>query len=90
VVLGYLYYAVWINRIDRWVWIGLGLFLAEAIVLVIFRMACPLTLVARKYSASQQANFDIFLPEWLARHNKLIYSILLVIVTGLILYRLSQ
>jgi hypothetical protein len=89
IVLGYLFYAVWVNSIDEWVWIGLGLFLLEGIILLIFRMACPLTIMARKYSTSQKANFDIFLPEWLAKYNKIIYSILFVIVIIMVVYRLT-
>jgi hypothetical protein len=37
-------------------------------------MFCPLTVIARKYSDSTKANFDIFLPNWLAKYNKLIYT----------------
>jgi hypothetical protein len=90
VILFYLFYAVITNKIDKRVWIGFSLFAAEAIVLLIFRMACPLTILARNYSNSTKANFDIFLPNWLAKHNKLIYSILLGIVILLLLFRLFQ
>ena len=70
---------------DRWVWIGLALVGAEVLVLVLFRLACPLTVVARRYSASQAPNFDIYLPAWIARYNKLIYgAIMVVVVVGLV------
>lgn len=87
-VLTYIYYAVISNRIDYWLWICFGIIFLECIVLVIFRMSCPLTLIARKYSASTKDNFDIFLPEWLARHNKLIFTILLLLIIGLLAFRL--
>ena len=84
-VISYLLYAVIVGRIDRWVWIGLALVGAEVLVLLTFRMACPLTLVARRYSASQSSNFDIYLPEWIARHNKLIYGAIMVgVIAGLV------
>jgi len=37
-------------------------------------MFFPLTLIAGNYSNSQKDNFDIFLPNWLAKHNKLIFT----------------
>ncbi|MBP7408662.1 MAG: hypothetical protein KA941_07895 [Flavobacteriales bacterium] len=85
VVIFYLLYAVLTGSIDRWVWVGLGLVALEVMVLLLFRMACPLTVVARRYSASQAPNFDIYLPEWLARYNKPIYgAIMLVVIVGLV------
>jgi hypothetical protein len=87
-VIFYLLYAVLNNKIDKWIWIGLGLFLIEGIVLLIFKMKCPLTIVARKYSSSTKDNFDIYLPNWLAKHNKLIYSALLIIIIIIIIYKL--
>lgn len=87
-VLIYLFYAGITNRIDGWVWAGLGCFVLEGAVLLLFKNYCPLTLVARKYSDSTKDNFDIYLPEWLARYNKTIYSGLLGIAILLLAYRL--
>jgi hypothetical protein len=80
-------YAVIVNKIDALVWIGTGLVLLEGLVLLRFRMMCPLTLVARRYSDSTKANFDIYLPNWLARHNKLIYTLIFVLIICLLIYR---
>jgi hypothetical protein len=87
-VIFYLLYAVVINKIDKWVWIGFGLFALEAIILLLFKLMCPLTIMARKYSNSPKENFDIFLPNWLAKNNKLIYSILLLFILIILAYRL--
>jgi len=87
-VIFYLAYAVIVNKIDKWIWIGLGCFLLEGIVLLIFKMFCPLTILARKYSDSTKNNFDIYLPEWLARYNKLIYTSFLGLIILLLIYRL--
>lgn len=84
-VIYYLLYAVMVDRIDRWFWWGLGLVGLEIVTLLVFRMSCPLTVVARRYSDSQRANFDIYLPEWLARHNKTIYSVIMgMVLVGLV------
>jgi hypothetical protein len=77
-------YAVIVNQIDDVVWIGIGCIVIEWIVLLIFRWQCPFTILARKYSDSKNENFDIYLPNWLAKHNKTIYiTIFVVIVFGL-------
>jgi len=81
-------YALIINKIDKFVWIGIGLFSLEIIVLLIFKMSCPLTLIARKYSNSTKDNFDIYLPNWLAKWNKLIYTIFLLVFIGGLVYRI--
>ena len=89
VVIFYLLYAVIINKIDKWVWICLGLILLEGIILIAFKKMCPITLIARKFSNSQQDNFDIYLPNWLAKYNKEIYSIIVLIAIVILVYRLS-
>jgi hypothetical protein len=43
------------------------------------RLHCPLTGVARRYTRDRSDNFDIFLPERLAKHNKLIFGSLFAI-----------
>ncbi|MGF2414412.1 MAG: hypothetical protein ACQUYJ_18910, partial [Ferruginibacter sp.] len=40
-VIFYLFYAVVTNQIDKWVWISIGLFALEGIVLLLFGMQCP-------------------------------------------------
>ena len=89
VVISYLAYAVITSRVDRWAWIALVVIGLECVVLLLFKMACPLTVVARRYSDSQRANFDIYLPEWLARYNKLIYGIILAAILAGLLWRTS-
>jgi len=48
----------------------------EIIVLGFNRFACPLTKVAARYTNERKDNFDIYLPLWLARHNKQIFGVL--------------
>ncbi len=84
VVIFYVLYAVLVDRIDHCLWIGLAVIGLECLVLLVFKMSCPLTIVARRSSGSQLPNFDIYLPQWLARYNKFIYGIILVgILAGL-------
>lgn len=88
VVLFYLLYAVIINKIDIWVWICVGLVALEIITLLAFKWFCPLTVWARKYSDSEKNNFDIYLPEWLAKYNKLIYGGIFSLSILILMYRL--
>lgn len=48
----------------------------EVAVLVANGMVCPLTPLAARYTDDRRPNFDIYLPEWLARHNKTIFGAL--------------
>mgnify|MGYP001269001373 FL=1 len=88
VVIFYLLYAVIVNKIDIWVWICLGLIGLEVIILLVFRSVCPVTLLAERYSDSDRANFDIYLPHWLAKYNKRIYSVIVLIALVILVYRL--
>ncbi len=89
VVIFYLLYAVIVNKIDKWVWICIGLIFLEVVTLAIFKRMCPVTLVARRYSDSQKANFDIYLPEWLAKYNKEIYTVIVIICLVILGWRLT-
>jgi hypothetical protein len=46
----------------------------EVLVLVANRMRCPLTDLAARYTAERRANFDIYLPRWLAKRNQEIFG----------------
>jgi hypothetical protein len=81
-------YAVVVNKLDKWLWIGYGLFILEGITLLIFKFFCPLTILARKFSQSSKANFDIYLPNWLAKYNKPIYTSILVVILIITIYQL--
>ena len=87
VVIFYLLYAAIADKIDQWAWICVGLVVLEGLVLLLFNWFCPLTIIARKYSDSTKANFDIFLPNWLAKHNKQIYTGIFAIAMTILLYR---
>jgi hypothetical protein len=87
-VIFYLLWAMLFDTINRWVWIGFSFIFLEGIVLLVFKNVCPVTLVARKYSKSDKANFDIYLPNWLAKYNKQIYTIIVLLIIIILIYRL--
>jgi hypothetical protein len=86
-VIFYMLYAALTDKLDLWLWIGFGLVFLEGLTLVLFKFYCPLTLIARKYSDSSMDNFDIYLPNWLARNTKKIYTSLVLFILLLTIYR---
>jgi len=53
--------------------------LVECGVLAVNRMRCPLTDLASRYTEDRSPNFDIYMPAWLARHNKAVFGTLFVV-----------
>ena len=77
------------GNITVYSWLAVASVIIEGIVLMLFRGYCPLTVLARRYSSSQKANFDIFLPNVIARYNRHIFTSLFLIGVGLMMYRWS-
>lgn len=86
-VISYVLFSGITGNINTYTWVGIALVIGEGLVLLIFKMFCPLTLLARKYSDSTKDNFDIFLPNWLAKNNKLIFTTIFLIGFVLVLVR---
>jgi len=82
-VILYVVYCGIFNVVSFYTWIAVGIISLEGLVLLMFKMSCPLTVLARKHSDSNRHNFDIYLPEWLAQYNKLIFTT--IFLTGLFL-----
>ena len=66
----------------------IGIVAVEVLILVVNRMSCPLTAIAGRYTDDRRDNFDIYLPEWLARHNKVIFGSLYAMGIVLALVRM--
>lgn len=67
--------ATWLGRVDCAL-VLVGVVMGEVLVLALNRGRCPLTDWAARYTDDRRANFDIYLPEALARHNKTIFGVL--------------
>jgi polyferredoxin len=63
----------WARRFDV-AFALIGLVLLEVLILGANGWRCPLTAIAARYTDDRRDNFDIYLPEWLARHNKTIFG----------------
>lgn len=53
--------------------------LGECLILAANRGRCPLTDIAARHTAERADNFDIYLPLWLARYNKLVFGTIYVL-----------
>ena len=56
----------------------IALVLFEILILAANQGSCPLTAVAARYTTDREANFDIFLPLWIAKYNKAIFGTIFV------------
>lgn len=67
----------------------MGIVALEVLVLLANGLRCPLTSVAANYTEEREDNFDIYLPLWIARHNKAIFGSLYLagVLYTLVLWR---
>jgi hypothetical protein len=70
--------AAWWNRFDLAA-ILTGCVVVECAVLGLNRGRCPLTAIAARYTSDRSAAFDIYLPEWVAKRNKILFRTLFVL-----------
>lgn len=88
-IICYILYAGIYRKLDAYLWTAIGLVVFEGFVLLLFKGKCPLTVVGAKYSESREVGFDIFIPQWLARHNKLIFTTIFMIGVAIVAFRLA-
>lgn len=69
---------VW-SRQNKVAGVLIAVVMLEVIVLLVNRMRCPLTDIAARYTEDRRVNFDIYLPLWLAKYNKLIFGALFAV-----------
>lgn len=69
--------AAWQGKFRLAAWCA-AIVLVEVLVLLGNRWRCPLTAVAARHTTDRRDNFDIYLPLWLARHNKRVFGALYV------------
>ena len=61
------FYLAFVGRFNLWFFISIALIGGEIVVILVNRWQCPLTDIMGRHTAERQANFDIYLPEWLAK-----------------------
>ncbi len=74
------------GRFD-WAAVLTALVLIECLVLALNRGSCPLTALAARFTSERADNFDIYLPNCLARHNKEIFGTLFIMFEIFVIWR---
>ena len=69
---------VGVRRRFRWAAILTVIVLLECGLLAVNGGRCPLTDLAARFTVDRNPNFDIYLPNWLAEHNKVVFGWLFV------------
>ncbi|MFZ0395119.1 MAG: hypothetical protein WCF17_15065 [Terracidiphilus sp.] len=64
-----------------------GIVVIEILALAFNRGRCPLTNVAERFTADRTPNFDIYLPLWIAKHNKSVFGTVFVAAECFALWR---
>jgi len=75
------------TRRFHWALVLTAVVVFECAVLAANRGRCPLTDWAARFTEDRAANFDIYLPGWLARNNKAIFGTLFVVNELIVLWR---
>lgn len=88
VVIFYILYAGIYNKIGIYLWIAISLVVFEGLILLIFKGKCPFTILGYKYTNDFEVGFDIYLPRWLAKHNKIIFGTIFGMGILLTVYRI--
>jgi hypothetical protein len=76
----------WIEMYQVVVWLTVIVVL-EILVIALNSWRYPLTRVAARYTDDRRHNFDIYLPAWLAQHNKLIFGSIFVAGQAIVFLR---
>lgn len=74
IVIGYVVYAGICDVRGPLVWAAVILVIMEGVILKLNDGKCPLTSIAAQYTDRREDNFDIYLPNWLAKYNKRIFT----------------
>jgi hypothetical protein len=82
----YIVYCGLTNQTNFLLWFSIGLIILEGLTLIVYKWHCPLTLIAKKYTNKRDDNFDIYLPIFLARYTKTIFSILFALGILLVIF----
>jgi hypothetical protein len=86
-IIFYILYSALLDNINIWTWIAIALVVIEGIILLLNGWRCPFTNLGEKYTEQPEVGFDIFLPQWLARNNKTIFTTIYLLGVIMVVYR---
>jgi hypothetical protein len=86
-VIFHILYSGIFNNINIFTWIAIILIIVEGIILIFNGWRCPLTIMGEKCTERTYIGFDIFLPRWIAKNNKIIFTIIYLVSVIIVIYR---
>lgn len=85
------FYLAFVGSFNTWFFLAVTLLGIEVVIIAANSWHCPLTKVMAKYTPDRRANFDIYLPEWLARNNIKGFSLLIALeIVIVLIHRLAS
>lgn len=81
----YILYAGVTSTFNSILFVSIILLFVEILVLLLNKWTCPMVTLAEKYTSERSYNFDIYLPNWLAKNNKTIFGTIFVIGITLVI-----
>ena len=76
----YIGYSVFTMEFRTLFYVSLAMVVLEIFIILLNSWRCPLTNIAKRYTIEDAPNFDIYLPKTVARYNKEIFSVILLII----------
>ena len=82
----YVVYCGLTDKRNLLLWVSIGLIIFEGIALLLNKWDCPITSIAKKYTHDRKDNFDICLPNFIAKYSKRVFILLFIIGMILIIF----
>jgi hypothetical protein len=84
----YILYCGLTKQFNLLLWISIGLIFLEGLALLLNRWVCPVTSIAKRYTTDRADNFDIYLPIFLTKYTKTVFSILFIIGLFIVIFNM--
>ena len=89
-IIAYILYSGIFDKINIFTWVSIVLILVEGIILYVNKWNCPLTILGKKYTEQTHIGFDIYLPKFIAKYNKFIFTKIYLIGIIIIIYKIMK
>ena len=87
-IIFFILYSGIFNKVNILTWVAIAVVLIEGIVLIFHKWQCPFTILGKKYTQNTDVGFDIYLPKWIAKNNKAIFTPIYLIGVFIVIYRI--
>lgn len=82
----YVVYCGLTDSLNPLLWVSIGLIVLEGLALLMNKWSCPITSIAKRHTEDRKDNFDIYLPNFIAKYNKTVFIILFILGIILVIF----